>query len=69
MTYNTKPSTRKEIAMKSFEETLFNALLPVFARALEAANASGTVPAAAAPVAPSPAALAVSRPVEMPKAA
>lgn len=55
--------------MKSFEETLFNALLPVFARALEAANTAGTDPAAAAPAASPVAAPAISRPFEMPKAA
>jgi hypothetical protein len=55
--------------MKSFEETLFNAMLPMFARALEAANASGTLPAAAAPVAPSSPTVSGSRSIEMPKAA
>ncbi|MCE3003743.1 MAG: hypothetical protein LW860_13750 [Xanthomonadaceae bacterium] len=55
--------------MKSFEETLFNALLPVFARALEAANTAGTDPAAAAPTVSPVAVTPVSRSVEMPKAA
>jgi hypothetical protein len=69
VTYNTKPTTEKEIPMKSFEETLFNAMLPMFQRALEAANASGTLPAADAPVMPTPALAPVSRSIEMPKAA
>jgi hypothetical protein len=55
--------------MTSFEETLFNALLPVFARALEAANAAGTDPAAAATMVSPVATTPVSSPVEMPKAA
>lgn len=55
--------------MKSFEETLFHALLPVFEGALRAANQAGTVPAAAAPAALASVPAPVSLSTEMPKAA
>lgn len=55
--------------MKSFEEALFNALLPVFEGALRAANEAGTVPAAPAQPSPVTVSATVSRPTEMPKAA
>lgn len=54
--------------MTSFEETLFNAMLPMFERALKAANETGTPPANAstpAVSAPQP----VPRSIDMPKAA
>lgn len=69
MTYNTKPTHEKEIAMKSFEEALFHALLPVFEGALRAANEAGTVPAAVAAPAPRSVAATVVPSNEMPKAA
>jgi hypothetical protein len=69
VTYNTSLTARKEIPMKSFEEALFNALLPVFEGALRAANEAGTVPAAPAQPSPVTVSATVSRPTEMPKAA
>ena len=54
--------------MTSFEETLFNAMLPMFERALKAANETGTPPAATSnPALSTPA--PVPRSAEMPKAA
>jgi hypothetical protein len=68
VTYNTNPTREKETAMTSFEETLFNAMLPMFERALKAVNDTGTPPAAAkAPAASAP--LLASRSTDVPKAA
>lgn len=54
--------------MTSFEETLFNAMLPMFEQALKASNEAGTPPAtASAPALSVP--LPVSRSTDMPKAA
>ncbi len=56
--------------MTSFEETLFNAMLPMFERALKAANETGTPPAIATATPPAVSApLPVPRSTDMPKAA
>ena len=54
--------------MTSFEETLFNAMLPMFERALKAANETGTPPADATTPGTT-ALLPVAASIDLPKAA